>query len=156
MMIYVVKFEAKELLQRFLAGFAPEKYFIHKKKEREVVIYKNSNGHFYVTVNIKGKDLKFMIDTGATISLLTSKDAKEVGIDLESLDYDRFSVTAAGPVKTARYKLDIMKIFKQEMHDIRFTIHKNQYIGDVNLLGMNVISRFKNFTINDERLIIRY
>ncbi|MGL5838776.1 MAG: aspartyl protease family protein, partial [Sphingorhabdus sp.] len=41
-----------------------------------VIIDRTPNGHFYTTANIRGNQVRFLIDTGASMIALTGEDAR--------------------------------------------------------------------------------
>ncbi len=51
---------------------------------REIVMTAGSGGHFTAAGSINGKQVRFMVDTGATLVSLGRDDAERLGIDLRS------------------------------------------------------------------------
>ena len=43
------------------------------------------DGHFYLTLDVNGAPIRFVVDTGATDMVLRSEDAQKAGIDTEAL-----------------------------------------------------------------------
>ena len=53
-----------------------------------------ADGHYYLSVDINGAPVNFVVDTGATDLVLTRKDAARVGLDPDSLIYQGRANTA--------------------------------------------------------------
>jgi aspartyl protease family protein len=51
---------------------------------REIVLTAGSGGHFTAAGSINGKQVRFMVDTGATLVSLGRDDAERLGIDLST------------------------------------------------------------------------
>ena len=56
-------------------------------------LLRNPDGHFYAEAQVNGAQIRFMIDTGATIVALTREDAQRAGIQFGS---DRAMVRGVG------------------------------------------------------------
>src|SRR5258707_140041 len=57
-------------------------------------IPKGQDGHFWANATINDKAVRFLVDTGATVVVLTEADAQRLGIDKASLSYNRKVITA--------------------------------------------------------------
>ena len=63
------------------------------------------DGHFYLTVEVQGEPLRFVVDTGATDLVLTQADAARLGLHPETLAFTGVANTANGTVMTAPVRL---------------------------------------------------
>ena len=72
---------------------------------RTVALRRARDGHFYANMNINGKQVEFIIDTGATDMVLSDRDAARVGIDRTTLSFLGRANTANGVVRTASVRL---------------------------------------------------
>ncbi len=52
----------------------------------EVKIRKRLNGHFTANVDVNGKSISMIVDTGASSIVATPEDAKRVGIDIDGMN----------------------------------------------------------------------
>jgi len=110
------------------------------------------DGHFYLTAQINGADITFVVDTGATDIVLSQDDARAVGIDPDALDYLGSASTANGVVRTARVTLDDFRL--EGMADTRLRAVVNQGDLDGSLLGMAYLDRFSRIEIAGDRMIL--
>jgi aspartyl protease family protein len=62
----------------------------------EVRIRRRLDGHFNATVDVNGKPISMIVDTGASSIVLTPRDARKVGIDTGTLSYAIPVLTANG------------------------------------------------------------
>ena len=66
-----------------------------------VVLEKQRDGHFHATVVINGAPIDTLVDTGATLTVLTPQDATRAGFDMDRLQFSGQARTANGIVATA-------------------------------------------------------
>ncbi|MBC7142936.1 MAG: TIGR02281 family clan AA aspartic protease, partial [Rhodobacteraceae bacterium] len=68
------------------------------------------DGHFYLTAEVNGTRVLFVVDTGASEIVLTRRDAERVGLDPATLNYFGIAMTANGRVETAPVRLGTLAI----------------------------------------------
>lgn len=115
------------------------------------------NDRIYVFVKLNEKlEAKFLIDTGATISLISINMANKLGYTSSQLKDLRWFQTAGGMIKNPVIKLSSLSMSNVKMQEVLVAVSKD--IGDKfdGLLGMNFLSGF-NFEINQDKnlLILR-
>ena len=64
------------------------------------------DGHYYLTLELNGAPVRFVVDTGATDIVLADTDAEKVGIVVDDLIYTGQARTANGIVRTASTRVD--------------------------------------------------
>ena len=69
------------------------------RKATEVVIERSSDHHYYTDVNVNGRPVHFMIDTGAGETALTEADAREIGLSVNPNNYEVLGDGASGMVR---------------------------------------------------------
>jgi aspartyl protease family protein len=111
------------------------------------------NGHFYAAGRANGTRVRFMIDTGASVVVLSPLDAQRIGIDLSALQYTRLYHTANGLGRGAPYRLDTLAIGPIEFRDVVVSINEAEM--NASLLGMSFFNRLSSFEIRGRRLILR-
>ena len=62
---------------------------------------RSADGHYYLTMEVNGAPIRFVVDTGATELVLSRADAERAGIDTGGLIYSGRAFTANGMVETA-------------------------------------------------------
>jgi aspartyl protease family protein len=117
-----------------------------------VEIPRADDGHYYVTLQINGTPVRFVVDTGATNMVLSRTDAKRLGIDPDGLVYLGQANTANGTVRTARVRLPLVEL--AGYRDENFSAWVNDAEMDGSLLGMDYLGKFR-IEIAADRMILR-
>lgn len=117
-----------------------------------VVAPRQADGHYYLTLNIGGEAVDFVVDTGATNIVLSKNDAIRVGINPDQLIYSGRAFTANGEVRTAPVTLQNVKIGDVLEGSLRAMVND----GDLNtsLLGMSYLERYDRIEIRGNELIL--
>jgi aspartyl protease family protein len=110
------------------------------------------DGHFHAELEVNGRPVRFMVDTGATDIVLSRRDAEAAGIDLASLSFGGRARTANGVVATAPVRLGTVRF--GEMLDTNVPAQVNGGALDVSLLGMAYLNRFGRIEIAGDRLLL--
>jgi aspartyl protease family protein len=84
---------------------------------REIVLTAGSGGHFTAAGSINGKQVRFMVDTGATLVSLGKDDAERLGIDLASARRST-TQTANGPVQVWLVTLNTVRVGEVELSNV--------------------------------------
>lgn len=119
---------------------------------QHISLDRQSDGHFYATLNIGGTPIEFLIDTGATDIVLTPKDAASIGVDVSNLKYLGTANTANGTVKTAFISLEDIDFegFKTD----RLPAYVNSGELDISLLGMGYLDQMRRIEIVGDKMIL--
>ncbi len=97
------------------------------------------DGHFYVTAEINGTRVLFVVDTGATDIVLTQRDAERAGLEPNTLNYFGSAMTANGKVSTAPVRLKTFTL--ADATDTNVPAVVNGGALDTSLLGMSYLGR---------------
>lgn len=117
-----------------------------------VEVPRRPDGHFYLTLDVNGTPVDFVVDTGASQVVLTMEDAQRVGIDAKDLAFVGTAMTANGEVRTAPVTVDEMVLGDVRERNIR--VYVNEGAMDMSLLGMSYLRRFDRIEIADDTLIL--
>lgn len=104
-----------------------------------VTLATDARGHFITAGRVNGGEVRFMVDTGATMVSLPFADAKRLGIDL-SKARRATSMTANGPVAVYRVKLDTVQVGDLVLTNVDGIVHAGDAL-DIALLGMSFLNR---------------
>lgn len=110
------------------------------------------NGHFYLTAQVNGTPIRFVVDTGATDIVISSDDAKAAGIDTRNLAFVGEAMTANGTVKTAPVRLKQVSVGPIDDHNVRAWVNGGQM--DTSLMGMSYLQRFSKIEMTPRALVL--
>ncbi len=110
------------------------------------------DGHYRVRLEVNGRPLDFVVDTGATDLVLSRQDARRVGIDPDGLAYLDRAQTANGTVPMARVRLDRVSLGGIEDRGVPASVNGGEMPGS--LLGMSYLSRFGRIAIENGELTL--
>lgn len=118
-----------------------------------IQLKRQDNGHYWVQTQINGKDVDFMIDSGATTTAVNSSTAKEVGLAVDSGGYPIIIQTANGPVKAFRGVVQTLELGPLKLSSHRVVVSEN--FGDTNVLGMNFLDSLKSWKVENNVMTLQ-
>ena len=119
----------------------------------EVRIQAGEGGHFFSQVEVNGRSISAVVDTGATGVALSYEDARAIGIRLDEGDFTMESQTANGNAKIAPITLDRVQIGDIEVRDVQaFVAEKGKLFQT--LLGMSFLRRLSRIDIRGQELVL--
>ncbi len=121
--------------------------------EATVIVPRSNDGHYYVTLEVDGTPVRFVIDTGASDVVLTQDDARKIGIDVDNLFFGGIANTANGEVRTARVKLHNVRL--GEITDLVVPASVNAGEMDTSLLGMSYLQRYNKIELGGGKMVLR-
>ena len=114
----------------------------------QTVTLTRRDGHFWAQVKINGKDVDFMVDSGATQTAVSSDVAKEVGIDVVENGFPVVLSTANGRITAKRGVAQRLELGLIRLVDHKVTVSDN--LGDTNLLGMNFLDSLSSWKVEGD------
>ncbi len=117
-----------------------------------IEVPRSPDGHYYLTLEVSGKPINFMVDTGATNVVLSRDDAESIGIDPSQLAYVGQAYTANGVVQTARVRLEDVVLGPWRDDSVGAWVNNGDMQGS--LLGMDYLGQF-HVEIAGERMVLR-
>lgn len=121
-------------------------------QEGRIELPRAPDGHYYMTAQVNGAPVRFVVDTGATEIVLAQADAERAGIDTGGLAYVGRAMTANGEVRTAPVVLDSLSVGPVTDRRLRAVVNEGEMTGS--LLGMSYLQRFSNVQIGNGRLLL--
>jgi aspartyl protease family protein len=103
---------------------------------------------------VNGAPITFLVDTGASSSVLTMADAERLGFRPESLRFTQRFGTANGEVRGAPVVLREIRIGQFSLYDVPASV--NEAPLSVSLLGMSFLRRLNGYGVEDGRLVLRW
>lgn len=110
----------------------------------------SDDGHYYLTAEVNGARVLFVVDTGASQIVLTARDAERAGLDPAGLGYFGSAQTANGMVRTAPVRLERFTLGPFEDRNLPAVVNAGDL--DTSLLGMSYLGRFRTLAISGDRL----
>jgi aspartyl protease family protein len=117
-----------------------------------VAIPKARDGHYYMTLQINGAPVSFVVDTGASEMVLSARDAVRAGLEPQDLVFSGRASTANGVVQTARVTLEQVTLGEVVERDVPAIVNGGKL--DTSLLGMSYLSRWNSVMILGDRMIL--
>jgi aspartyl protease family protein len=124
-----------------------------QSQDGAIIIPKEIDGHFHLTVTINDRPIEFLVDTGASDIVLTRNDAARVGFDPNRLDYWGMANTANGTVRLATIRLETVRLGEFIDKNIRASVNKAPM--EKSLLGMRYLSKFRAIEISNDQMILK-
>jgi len=120
---------------------------------RSVVISRDGRGHFQVEGRVDGRQLDFMVDTGASVIALTESDAARLGIHPSHTEFSAQVRTANGTVRAAPVNLDMVEVGDIVVRDVPAVVLPDEALSG-NLLGLSFLSRLRRFEYAEGKLVL--
>ena len=116
-------------------------------------IVKANDGHYWAEGVVNGKAVRFLVDTGATAVSLTADDARRLGLEPQTLDYDYDVITAQGKARAAAVRLASVSVAGAEIEGVDALVIEKGL--ETSLLGMSYLGRLSRFEATRTALILR-
>ncbi len=108
------------------------------------------DGHFWVHAKLNGRDVKFLVDSGATMTTIDRGTANEAGVKV-SPRADEYVRTGNGIIRVSSGQADELKVGSIVRQNIGLQIAEND---DLNVLGMNYLSTLSRWGVEGRWLIL--
>ncbi|MCY7398194.1 MAG: TIGR02281 family clan AA aspartic protease [Sphingomonas bacterium] len=118
---------------------------------REVRIPMAIDGHFWVEGEINGSPVKFLVDSGATVTTIDRATALRAGANVDGAR-DQVVRTGNGFIKVARGRAQSLRIAAIERDNVGLHIVEGD---EMNVLGMNFLSTLTRWGVEGRWLILQ-
>ena len=120
-------------------------------------VLKAADGHYWADALIdadKGpRAVRVMVDTGASVVVLTPDDAARLGLRLKAGDFSRTIITASGPVRAAPVALQTVAVAGTRVEQVEALVVEQGLPHS--LLGMSYLGRLSSFSATPAGLTLR-
>ena len=123
------------------------------QQDGAIALPRASDGHYYVTAEVNGTEIEFLVDTGASDIVLSRVDAARIGFDLDKLAFLGSARTANGVVPIAYVRLKTIRLGHHLDQAVSVSINGGDM--DKSLLGMSYLGRFGRIEMIQDQLILR-
>jgi aspartyl protease family protein len=120
---------------------------------RIVSLGRDHRGHFQAHGRVDGRQVSFMVDTGASIIALTERDADRLGVRPSRSAFTSAVQTANGVVRAAPVTLNSVDIGGLVVRDVRAVVVSGGGLTE-NLLGLSYLTRLKRFEYSNNKLVL--
>ena len=117
---------------------------------RETRIPMALDGHFWVHAKLNGRDVKFLVDSGATMTTIGRQTANAAGVAV-SPRADEFVRTGNGIIRVSSGTADEIDVGSIVRRDVGLQVADND---DLNVLGMNYLSSLRRWGVEGRWLVL--
>lgn len=122
-------------------------------ERKETVLERESNGHFYTHAKVNNRELiHFVVDTGATVVVLTVDDAQRLGIPVDPSEFTIVGEGASGPVRGKDITLDSVEIDGKRVEHVRAAVLEG---SSLSLLGQAFLSRMGEVEMSGDYMVLK-
>ena len=110
----------------------------------------SDDGHFWVNAKLNDKSVRFMVDSGATVTTVSRGTAEAAGMDIGG----RTAVvsTANGSVRVTQGMADRLVVGSIERTEFPIDVNEQD---DMNLLGMNFLRSLRGWRVEGNYLVLQ-
>jgi len=108
------------------------------------------DGHFWVDANLNGKPVKFLVDSGATMTTIGRDTALAAGVAI-SPQRDQYVRTGNGVVRMSTGRAADLEVGRIHRSDVGLQVADNE---DLNVLGMNYLSSLSRWGVEGRWLVL--
>ena len=148
---YSYRFELTDLVNRLGGEIVP--YAAVTTEDGAVRVRAHRDGHFYIDSRVNGADVRFLIDTGATIVALSPDDAERIGFDPSQLTFSQRLHTAGGIVRAAPVVIRSLELGDIRLSNVRAVVNGERLPHS--LLGISALERLSGYEVRDGTLTLR-
>lgn len=120
----------------------------------EETIMLGRHGHFVADVHINGIAIKFLVDTGASHTMLNRRDAQRLRLNSMQLNFTEPFQSANGTTYAAPITLRDVRLGQFQLHDLDAFVNQGE-LG-ISLLGMSFLRQFDSYEFQRDRLVLRW
>lgn len=111
-----------------------------------------ADGHFWVEGTVDGTPTRFLIDSGASITALSVQSARAAGLNFDLNAPGVTMMTANGRIAAQRASVSTLAIGPIRASDIDIVVSPS--FGEVNVIGMNMLSRLKSWGVQNSEMVL--
>ncbi|MFS0771930.1 TIGR02281 family clan AA aspartic protease [Sphingomonas sp. 1P08PE] len=118
---------------------------------KSLTLTKATDGLFYVTAKVNDVPVRFVVDTGANVVVLTKHDAKATGVVAAARTSGQTLRTAGGRQAMRWTSIDRLKIAGRTVDNTEAVVVGTDGPPH-SLLGQSALARFQSITLRGDRL----
>jgi len=110
----------------------------------------SEDGHFWVDAKLNGQAVRFMVDSGATITTVSRRTAQAAGMDMDG--FPGVVSTANGSARVTQSSADRFEVASIVRSDFPIDVNEQD---DLNLLGMNFLRSLSSWRVEGNYLVLQ-
>lgn len=119
----------------------------------EMVIMADSSGHYVLDAEVDQENIRFMIDTGASITVLSYDDAKKLGYEPRRMKPDVQVNTGGGMVEMVRVNLSGIEAGQIRVSNVEALIAPDNGMRQ-SVLGMNFLRSLRSYSVESGKMTL--
>ena len=108
------------------------------------------DGHFWVEGRVNGLPVKFLVDSGATMTTIGRRTAERLGVSVNP-QRDQLVRTGAGVIRVSSGRAESLAVGPIERTNVPMHVADNE---DLNVLGMNFLSSLDRWGVEGRWLVL--
>ncbi|WP_312084608.1 TIGR02281 family clan AA aspartic protease [Brevundimonas sp.] len=116
-------------------------------------VVKAEDGHYWAQARIDGRAVRVLVDTGASVVVLTRADAGRLGVAPEPASFTGRIQTASGMVRAAPVRLNTVSVAGARVDRVEALVVEQGL--EYSLLGMSYLGRLSAFEATPTGLTLR-
>jgi aspartyl protease family protein len=117
-----------------------------------VRIRQDEGGHFSAKAMVNGREVLFLIDTGATTSMMSRGSANAANVPVSETGFAAIVETANGTTAMRRARIESLKVGSIVREDHAILVSED--MGEMNMLGMNFLSSLKSWRVEGKDMVL--
>lgn len=119
---------------------------------RETRIRMAPDGHFWARVTLDGVSRRMLVDSGATVTALSTGTAQAAALDVRKGMFPMILNTANGQISAQTATVRELRLGDIAARDLGVVV--SPAFGDTDVLGMNFLSKLKSWRVEGNTLIL--
>lgn len=119
----------------------------------EVRIRRASDSHFYADTQVEGRQVRMLVDSGASLVALTRRDAEAIGLNVDDLPIGGMAQTAGGQVPMRIVVLDKVEVDGIVVRDVQAAVIDADM--GVSLLGQSYLAKLAAVNVEGDTMTLR-
>lgn len=119
---------------------------------KETRIRMAPDGHFWARVRLDGVPRRMLVDSGATVTALSSGTAEAAGLKVRKSMFPMIIQTANGSIPAEVSEVQELTLGDVAARDLPVVV--SPAFGETDVLGMNFLSRLKSWRVEGRTLIL--
>lgn len=151
--VLVLALDQRAAFDPYLARFGKVLRLDGQRVEgRETRLRMSPDGHFWVHATIDGVPRRLLVDSGATVTALSSSTAAAAGLHVGEGLFPVVLRTANGTMRAGTATVGALRLGNVVARDL--TVVVSPGFGGMDVLGMNFLTRLKGWRVEGDTLIL--